>query len=59
MAELQVTPPPEVFVALGSNLLGAGVGGILESLSFLTGIRALLLVVFVLYALSWATRKHL
>jgi spermidine synthase len=44
-------------VALGSNLLGAGVGGILESLSFVTGISALLLIVAVFYALSWATRR--
>jgi hypothetical protein len=50
---------PERGVALGSNLLGAAVGGLLESLSFLTGIRALLLAVAVLYALSWMTRGQL
>ena len=38
--------------ALGSNLLGAVVGGVLESLSFWTGLRALLLVSVVLYVLS-------
>jgi hypothetical protein len=38
--------------ALGSNLLGALVGGLLESLSFWTGLRSLLVVAFVLYALS-------
>jgi len=38
--------------ALGSNLLGALVGGILESISFWTGLRALLLISVALYALS-------
>ena len=38
--------------ALGSNLLGAVVGGVLESVSFWTGLRALLLVSVLLYALS-------
>jgi len=38
--------------ALGSNLLGAVVGGVLESISFWTGLRALLLVSVLLYALS-------
>jgi spermidine synthase len=38
--------------ALGSNLLGAVVGGVLESISFWTGLRALLLVSALLYALS-------
>ena len=46
-------------VALGSNLLGAGVGGVLESLSFMTGIRALLLIVAAFYALSWAARRRI
>jgi SAM-dependent methyltransferase len=45
--------------ALGSNLLGAGLGGLLESLSFLTGIKALLLLVAMLYAASWAARKRM
>jgi spermidine synthase len=39
--------------ALGSNLLGALVGGMLESLSMWTGIRSLLLLAAVLYAASW------
>ena len=39
--------------ALGSNLLGALAGGLLESLSFWTGIRSLLLVAAVLYVASW------
>jgi spermidine synthase len=38
--------------ALGSNLLGAVVGGVLESISFWTGLRALLLVSVLLYILS-------
>ena len=43
-----------VGTALGSNLLGALAGGLLESLSLWTGIRALLIVAFVLYLASWA-----
>jgi len=38
--------------ALGSNLLGALVGGILESISYWAGLRALLLMSVSLYALS-------
>jgi hypothetical protein len=38
--------------ALGSNLLGALVGGVLESLSFWTGLRSLLLIAALLYAAS-------
>jgi spermidine synthase len=45
--------------ALGSNLLGALVGGILESISFWTGLRALLLVSVMLYGLSaFAVKKN-
>ena len=39
--------------ALGSNLLGAMLGGLLESVSMWTGIRSLLLLAAALYALSW------
>jgi hypothetical protein len=39
--------------AFGSNLMGAALGGLLEPLSFVTGIKALLLVVFSLYILSY------
>lgn len=39
--------------AFGSNLMGAALGGLLEPLSFVTGIKALLLVVLLLYALSY------
>jgi hypothetical protein len=39
--------------ALGSNLIGAALGGLLESLSFMTGIKALILLVLVLYFLSF------
>ena len=45
-------------IAFGSNLLGAAVGGILESVSFVVGINALLLLVIVFYALSFFTRKR-
>jgi len=39
--------------ALGSNLLGAMIGGMLESASLWTGIRSLGLLAAVLYAASW------
>jgi hypothetical protein len=39
--------------ALGSNLLGALVGGLLESLSMWTGIRSLLILAGVCYLASW------
>jgi hypothetical protein len=41
--------------AFGSNLLGALFGGLLESLSYLIGIKALVLVAVFLYLLSWVT----
>ena len=40
---------PDKSQALGSNLIGALVGGLLESLSFVTGIRALILLVGIFY----------
>jgi hypothetical protein len=42
--------------ALGSNLIGALVGGLLESLSFVTGIRALVILVGAFYL--WAVRSR-
>jgi hypothetical protein len=39
--------------ALGSNLLGALTGGMLESLSMWTGIRSLLIIAGLLYLASW------
>ncbi|MEW5819987.1 MAG: hypothetical protein AB1782_07325 [Cyanobacteriota bacterium] len=42
-------------IALGSNLFGAMVGGALEYLSMLTGIRFLAIIVIVLYLLSYLT----
>jgi hypothetical protein len=38
--------------ALGSNLIGALVGGLLESLSFVTGIRALVVLVGLFYLVA-------
>ena len=47
-------------VAFGANLLGAMVGGVLEYLSLLTGYRALLALVAVLYGLAFLLgRRHL
>jgi hypothetical protein len=42
---------------LGSNLMGALVGGLLESLSLWTGIKSLLILAALLYAGSLMTRK--
>jgi spermidine synthase len=39
--------------ALGSNLLGSLVGGMLESVSMWTGMKSILILVAVFYALSW------
>ncbi|MFH0789437.1 MAG: hypothetical protein V2B13_17745 [Pseudomonadota bacterium] len=47
----QETPAKDL--ALGSNLIGAAFGGLLESLSFITGIKALLIVILGLYLLSF------
>ncbi len=41
-------------LAFGSNLIGAACGGLLESLSFVIGIKALLLLVALCYILSFA-----
>jgi hypothetical protein len=46
--------------AFGANLLGAMVGGLLEYGALVTGYRALLIVVAVLYGLAFLSgRKHL
>ena len=39
--------------ALGSNLFGALVGGLLESVSYWTGIKSLLVLAAILYGASW------
>jgi hypothetical protein len=43
--------------ALGSNLLGAVVGGMLESASMWTGIRSLLIIAATLYVASWLAMR--
>ena len=43
--------------AFGSNLVGSLVGGLLESLSYMIGIKALVIVAAVLYAASAMTAK--
>ena len=45
-------------VALGANLVGALVGGVLQSMTFVTGIRALLLVVAGLYVAAMLVRPR-
>ena len=44
--------------ALGANLFGALVGGLLQSLTFITGIKALLLMVAGLYLAALMTRPR-
>ena len=45
-------------VAFGANLVGAMVGGVLEYAALITGYRALLALVFVLYLLAFLTRPR-
>jgi len=42
--------------ALGANLIGALIGGVLQSLTFVVGIKALLLIVAGLYLAAWLVR---
>jgi len=44
--------------ALGANLIGALVGGLLQSVTFVTGIRALLVIVIGLYLAALVTRSR-
>jgi hypothetical protein len=44
--------------ALGANLIGALVGGLLQSVTFVIGIKALLLIVAGLYVLALLTRPR-
>ena len=44
-------------LALGANLFGSLTGGILQSVTFLIGTKALLLLVAGLYALAWLCRQ--
>jgi hypothetical protein len=46
---------PRRNVALGANLIGALIGGLLQSITFVTGIKALLLIVAMLYLAAWVT----
>ncbi|HYL94700.1 MAG TPA: hypothetical protein VET69_02760, partial [Terriglobales bacterium] len=48
--EFRVTDSPSA--ALGANMLGAVVGGLLENVSLLTGMRALLLLAAGIYCLA-------
>lgn len=43
-------------LALGANLMGALVGGLLQSVTFFIGIKALLLLVAILYAIAMLTK---
>ena len=49
------TRAAEIDKALGANLIGALSGAMLQSLTFITGIKALLLVVLALYILAMLT----
>lgn len=48
---------PSKHQAYSSNLLGAAAGGLLEYISYLSGVRFLVLVTLALYALSWVFLK--
>lgn len=45
-------------LALGANLMGSLFGGLLQSATYLTGLKALLLIVTVLYIFAFLTRKN-
>ena len=45
--------------AFASNMLGAAIGGMLESLSYLVGLKAVVLVALIIYILSWLTLKNI
>jgi spermidine synthase len=45
-------------IALASNILGSSVGGLCESLSFIWGIKSLLLLVFLFYLFSYLAWKN-
>lgn len=49
---------PRKDLALGANMIGSMVGAMLQSVTFVTGIKALLLVVAGLYILSFVTRPR-
>lgn len=44
---------------LGANLIGALVGALLQSITFVTGIKVLLLIVMGFYFLAMLTRPHI
>ncbi len=48
---------PAKHLALGANLFGALVGGLLQSITFIAGIKALLLIVAGLYVLAFVTQR--
>ena len=50
---------PDKSNALGANLIGATFGALLQSITFITGIKALLLVVALFYLLALLTAPHL
>lgn len=53
------TATPDKSNALGANLIGATFGALLQSTTFVTGIKALLLVVALFYLLALLTSPHL
>jgi spermidine synthase len=44
--------------ALGANLMGSLVGGLMQTVTFVVGIKALLLIVAALYLCAWLTRSR-
>jgi spermidine synthase len=49
---------PRKDLALGANMIGSMIGAMLQSVTFVTGIKALLLLVAGLYILSFVTRPR-
>ena len=54
----ELLPVPDKDRALGANLIGSLFGGLLQSITFVTGIKLLLLVVAGLYLAAFLTRPR-
>jgi len=48
----------DIDAAFASNMMGAALGGMLESASYLTGLKAVLLIAMLLYAASWLALRR-
>jgi Na+(H+)/acetate symporter ActP len=48
----------DLFLISGANMMGSLVGGLLQSITFITGIKALLLIVAMLYLAAMLCDLH-